>query len=402
MPTDDSAVSLLVRAETQLLHCAPTAVIVPAAVLAEAAVKALLGDPDANRLELGHLIRLAHERAVLERDWLTDLNWLNRHRIRCVHSPPAPPGPSVDDAARAIEFATRLARRAGLLQDEHIPQARRAAQQAVCGAAPSECMKLDRRRQRSSFEDLLHPPPRVLVFLAHGEFDQGQTHFSRYAALKLRNTLGGRWTDVALDWPGPRAAAGQRLAELTERLQLELGVACDLPKTDPLGDEDAWDQGFDELAGLVMGARRSLFVRHRIRRPVAADRKLIESYLSRLWRRVAASDRPGCVALAFETSRAEQTGFPWLSRSWRLGRRERLATRRLVRSLDDLRLGPEVTCASLDELDCLSIDDVSDWLRRVRRMDRESAAAESRDLIATTRGGRFELVLQRISRDPRS
>jgi hypothetical protein len=404
MPADDAAITLLIRMEVHLLGCAASSAIVPAAVLVEAGLKTLLDDPSTARMELGRLIRRVHESGALDREWLADINWLNRHRQRCVHSPPLQPGPSIDDAARAVELATRLALQAGLVNEAQVSHARRAAQQTVCGAAPSECMKLDRRRQRSTLDDLLHPPPRLLVFLAHGEVEQGQSHFSRFAALKLRNTLGGRWTDVQLDWPAPRAAPGQRLAELTERLFHELGFGAELPSTDPLGgdERDGWAEAHQTVATRLAGTRRGYLIRHSIRRPVAADADLIRAYLERLWSPVARTDRPGCVALAFETVRAEQVGFPWLSRSWRLGRRERLATRRIARSLDDMAFGPQATGAALDELGSLSVSDLSVWLRRVRGMDRDTAEGESRDLIATTRGGRFDLVLQRISRDTRS
>ena len=385
--------------EEALLRGAAREAVVPAGVLCEAALKRLLGEAPEARLELGPAIGRVHSEGLLDRDWLRNLNWLKEHRNRCAHHPPRDPLPTVDDAERAAQLVARLLEDVGLVNAEQLRQVRAEARVTTCGPAPSDCMKLDRSPQRARLEDLITPPPTLLVLLTHGEVGQGHEHFSRYALLKLRSILKGRWRSATIPWPGSSLSPGNRLAQLAGALPEALKLREEPPQADPTLEEQAepWRKFVASLHRELARRREMILLRHCIRRPCPQDAELLSRYLELAWNPLRESGYQGTVALTFEVVRAEPSGLPLLSRSWRLGQGEKKATRGLLGALGEQSVGSGSRVDALAELTSLRLDDVTSWLHTFKGMSHSEAEAEARDLLATSRGGRFEILIDQIS-----
>jgi mRNA-degrading endonuclease YafQ of YafQ-DinJ toxin-antitoxin module len=399
MQEQNAIVIELRRMEEALLRGAARDAVVPAGALCEAALKQLLGEPPDARLELGPGIGRVHREGLLDRSWLRDLNRLKEHRNRCAHHPPRTPLPTLDDAERVAQVATRLLEHVGLMSKDALLAVQRSARQAVCGQAPSECMKLDRSAQRARLADLLNPPPTLLVLLTHGEVGQGHEHFGRFASLKLRNTFKGRWRQASVTWPAPSLAPGNRLGLLGETLLQTLGLRRPVPPGDPYDElhAPAWNEFFKALCEQISSRREMILLRHTIHRPHPQDAVLLRHYLERAWTPLRETRLRGTVVLIFEVVRAEQCGLPLLSRGWRLSQGEKRATDGLLAAVDGVEGGPDIRLDALDELTSLDLEDVANWLRTFRGMPRTDAEREAHDLLATSRGGRFEILVQQLA-----
>jgi hypothetical protein len=98
--------------------------------------------------------------------------------------------------------------------------------------------------------------------------------------------------------------------------------------------------------------------------------------------------------LAFGVVRAVPGGFPLVSPAWYLSRREHDACRQIVRAFDAGRSFEPAR--ALPELDSVVEDHVVTWLRDRRKMPPERAQKVARDILRASRGGRFDLVVNRI------
>jgi hypothetical protein len=239
----------------------------------------------------------------------------------------------------------------------------------------------------------------LLAFVTDGEVDQGHELFGRHASFRLRKVLRGRWREIELPWPCGMACVSIRLGQLIDALAREL-EAPEPPETDPLTDAASWEPYLERIAQRVTASGERIFVRHVLRIPHGDDAELLEHYLRHVWARLGRVMRPGGVVLGFEVVRAERRGFPWASRAWRVSRRERLAGSKIVQRLDDLDGQKGLRCAALQELRSVSAEDLVDWLRKERSQPRERATREAKDVLAATRGGRFELVVHRLRVTP--
>jgi hypothetical protein len=171
---------------------------------------------------------------------------------------------------------------------------------------------------------------------------------------------------------------------------------------DPFDDAhlDAWRDALQPVWHALGRIRRRLHVRHAIAVSDPGDAALIERYLTLFWTPAVerAIARAGERALlSFEIVRAECTGVPLVGRSWRLGRREKRAAEKIVAAVENLALPDECRAHAFDELTSVSADDVVRWLRTERGEPRAHAEELAETVIAATRGGRFELVVQRVS-----
>jgi hypothetical protein len=71
--------------------------------------------------------------------------------------------------------------------------------------------------------------------------------------------------------------------------------------------------------------------------------------------------------------------------------------RAIARVLDRHAMPHGGACFALPELTSVPIAKLVQWLRAERGRDRDTAHAEAAELVASTRGGRFELVIQRLT-----
>jgi hypothetical protein len=127
---------------------------------------------------------------------------------------------------------------------------------------------------------------------------------------------------------------------------------------------------------------------------VGGDAALVEAYLRAIWTRVA--PRPGPrIVVSLDLRRIERAGVP-LSRAWRLSRAELAAARSIARMLDGLDMPHGGVCMTLPELTSIPRSDLAAWLRLDGGRHRDAAAAEAGQLVAATRGGRFDLIVQRL------
>ena len=383
-----------------------------ASVLAERIFKQILSTAPSSRAGLGEMIGAAHRDAGLQKQLgkplIKRLNALNELRKRSVHDKGSGLEElSVDEGQLAVDAVADLLVAIDAFTREQLAELIREAEWQVSAGPEEAVLTLDRVRQRDDFEGLITRPRRLVVLAVHGEAGQGHEHFARVMDWRLRSTPPGRWTEVSVDWPAPSSAPGVRLGCLLETLADTLAVPVALPcDRDPFDDAhaDAWRGALQPVWRALCGTRKRFYVRHLIGLLDDGDALLIERYLGLVW--TPAVERGGERALvSFEIVRAESAGVPLLTRSWRLGRREKRAAERILDTVENVPLPSECRSFALDELTSISEDDLIRWLRTERGVPRAKAEELASTVISATRGGRFELVVRRVAaltREPRT
>lgn len=368
--------------------------VMRAAVLAEAALKTLAGRAPESKAMLGELIGELHKQ--LPPALVGDINWLNQRRIAAVHFTGQVRTELDGDGRRAADIADRLALLAKLTTELELAELRREAEWAASEPASTAVLRLDRAVQRKSLDDLLGLPRRVLVLMIHGEFGQGHDHFAQVTTWRLRAGPKGRWREVVVDWPSPSPSQGVRFGALVENLAHALAVKVELPAVDPMtpAGEAAWAAALEPILRAVDAMRERMLVRHALRWLGDGDDDLVERYVRMVWWPLA-SRHGERVVVGLDVRRVERAGLP-LSRSWRTGRLEQATTRAIAQRLEQLELPREAMCAALAELDSVSASDLAEWLRAEAGRRKDAAEDEAAQLHATTRGGRFELVVERL------
>ena len=380
-----------------------------AAVLAERVLKQKLGRAPKDRAGLGEMIGAAHRSAELKAELgaalIKQLNWLNELRKRSVHDKGGGlVEVSVDEGQRAVDVVSQLMESAGLLSAEDILQLAREAEWQASSGPSDAVLTLDRVSQRDHFEGLISRPRRLIVLVVHGEAGQGQEHFARVMNWRLQASPTGRWVEYSVEWPAPSSSLGVRLGFLLESvvdalgLPLEFPVDCDpaVEAADRSGASGPWSEALEPVFQHLEKMRNRLYVRHSIGLLCDVDAPLIERYLTLFWRPASARSRERAL-VTFEVTRAETAGLPLLARSWRLGRRERRVSEQIIETLDNMSMPKECRSQALDELTSISEEDLVRWLRNERGMGRTQAEELAREMIAATRGGRFELVARRVA-----
>lgn len=383
-----------------------------ASVLAERVFKQILESVPSSRAGLGEMIGAAHRDAGLQKrlgkPLIKRLNALNELRKRCVHDKGSGSEEvSVDEGQQAADAVTDLLVAIDAFTRDELTALVREAEWQVSTGPEEAVLTLDRVRQRDDFEGLMSRPRRLIVLAIHGEAGQGHEHFAKVMDWRLRATPSGRWTELSIDWPAPSGAPGVRLGCLLEAVADALGVAASLPcERDPCdpAHTDAWQDALRPLWQALRGSRKRVFVRHPIGMLDDRDADLIARYLELFWEPAVERECERAL-VAFEIVRAESAGVPLLTRSWRLGRKEMRSAERIVAAVESLTLPSGCRSLALDELTSISEDDLVRWLRTERGVARTQAEELASTVIAATRGGRFELVVRRVSaltREPKA
>jgi hypothetical protein len=367
--------------------------VIRAAVIAEASLKTLAGKPPEAKAMLGELI--GELRAQLPPDLLKDANWLNVQRISAVHATGQIRADLDDDARRAAETAAQLAMLVKLVSELDLADVRREAEVAASEPASSALLRLDRGEHRKVLDDLLGLPRRVLVLLVHGEYGQGHDHFGQVMSWRLRAGPKGRWREIPVEWPQPSPSAGTRHAMLVEALAQAVGVKFEPPDVDPTVDAKAWEKASAPILAALDATRERLLVRHVLRWIGDGDDALVESYVRSIWGPLAGR-RGERLVVGFDLRRLETSGMP-LMKQWRVSRTERKVAKEIAARLEQLDMPREGHCAALPELDSVSPTDLAQWLRAEGRRRKDAAEQEAAQLHSTTRGGRFDLVVERLA-----
>ncbi len=371
--------------------------VIRAAAIAEIALKAIAGKPPEAKATLGELIDEGRRSGRIER--LIDASWLNQCHIVAQHFAGQVRGEHDDDGRRATEIATRFALAAGFVTEAESAECQRSAEWSASEPAPSALLRLDRAAHRKSLDDLLELPRRVLVCLVHGEVDQGHDHFAEIMTWRLRSRSKGRWREVVVNWPPPSTSLGTRLAMLFEELANALGVKLSLPTDDPATSDGArvWMPALVPILVAIDARRERLLVRHVLRwlgTGTGGDDALVDAYVRAIWARVAL--RTGeRVVVGLDLRRIERGGM-LMSKTWRMSRADLAATRSIAKVLDRLDMPHGGLCITLPELTSVPVSDLVDWLRLDGGRKRDAAEVEADQLVSSTRGGRFDLVLQRL------
>jgi hypothetical protein len=369
-----------------------------AARIAEIALTAMVGATSDTTASLGALIDELFRRG--DRRLHGDASWLDERRTAARPFMGQVRGEFDDDARRACEIASRLAVAAGLVTQTEATACQRMAQSSASQPASSALLRLDRAMHRKILDDRLEHPRRVLVCLIHGEIDQGHDHFSEVMSWRLRSGSRGSWREVVVHWPQASASLGTRLATLCEDLAAALGVKLTPPRDDPATPDGAqqWLMALAPLLSALDARRDRLLVHHVLQCPrtgAGGDAALIEAYVNMIWATVAtrAGER---IVVGLNLRRIERGGFP-MSKAWRISRAEFLATRAIAASLEELSTPHGCACITLPELTSAAAADLVDWLRAECARKWDAAAHEASQLVSSTRGGRFDLIVQRLS-----
>ncbi|MFC1851906.1 hypothetical protein ACFL27_17070 [candidate division CSSED10-310 bacterium] len=401
---DQEIENLLIEIESSLLLGLAKLSLLNSGVLAESILLRVLLAEDSNldltssQKALGPLIGMIHKSALLSSPWLKKLNWLKERRNDAAHKTGREV--TLDDAGKAMDTVVNLLRELKLVNETKISNIHSKAAECIVGPCVQDHLKLDRFPQRALLDDLLNPAPNILVISTHGEVEQGHEHFSSYTFWKLHNTLKGNWRELSVEWPSADLNESLRLVELIDNLVHVMDCDADYPETDPLSD-DGWAEWQHCLASIwkvLTDHRERLLIRHIIHGPHQNDGTLIINYLERVWKPLVERSNFPKFVLTFEVIRAPKAGVPLVSGGWRISRRESGATQKITSIIDNMILGSEAQCAALEELNSVKQQDLSEWLRTQRKRPKDSAESEAREIILATRGGRYDLVVQRIFR----
>lgn len=368
-----------------------------AATAVAVAARVLAGRPAGPVEDLDALIN------ALGRGWPTDFvadaRWV--HQLRAAtESRRGQICPDRDqDAQAAIDISLRLALVSGLITISEAAACKHGAAWQASAPPPPSLLRLDRATHRKALDDLLAEPRRVVVMLVHGEVDQGHDHFAEITTSYLQSASSGPWREVVISWPPPSPSLGTRLAMLLDALARGLGVALVLPVEDPttpLGAQ-AWSLALKPIADALAASSKRLFLRHVVRWPgtgPGGDDVLVDAYLRAIWASIARQSGKR-VIVGLELRRVQRGGFP-LTRAWRIARAELAAAQAIERVLDRHDLAHDGLCIALPELTSVPIPDLVHWLRTHGGRGFDAALAEANRLVSCTRGGRFDLVLQRL------
>lgn len=393
-----SAVAGLHTMEVCLLSGYAADTVVHAAVIAEAALKVIVGAPHDTGLRLADLADSLHRTGKTE--LAEDASWLDQRRATAVQFLGQVRGELDDDGRRAGDIAHRFAALAGLACEAQSVACQHSAAWQASRPAPSSLLRLDRASHRKVFDDLIELPHRVLVLLVHGEIGQGHDHFGEVMTWRLRSNQRVGWHEVAVNWPPPSRSLGSRLAMLFEDLATALGVALTVPPDDPTTADGArvWQAALAPVHAAIDSRRERLLLRHALRwlgTGPGGDDVLVDRYARAIWAGVAA--RPGeRVVVGLDLRRIEHAGMP-LSRAWRTARAELAAVRAITARLEQLDLCHGGLCVALPELTSVAAPDLVDWLRIDGGRKRDDAETEADTLVSSTRGGRFDLLVERLT-----
>jgi len=390
---------LYLEAELAVCLGAPVDAVASAAKLAEGLLKGSLGlDPDA-RMMLGELIGEAGRQGAVPREVRRRLDHLNRTRNQTLHFRGRPRRLALDEARAAVEDAAEAAVHAGVLTKKARRRlAREARRRAARPPGHDPRFHLDRTYQKGQLGELLVPHASVLVFVAHGETEQGHDDLCELAYWRFRRELRGEWRSCEVMWPPPEPSNGTRFGWLVASLgEALLGEEPELPRVDPLTAEGeaAWSEAIDRLARAVSRSPDHRFVRHTVGRPAAPDEELARLYLERVLEPLS-EVVPGFFAVGLKAQRTEPVGWPLLSRAWWVAHRDRRHVRRLLRSVEEHPHGERVVYLTLSELLSVEEPDLRRWLERWGRLDRTAAGERARELLARSRGGRWEALLRSL------
>jgi len=393
-----SAPELAREIYARLLAGYPADAVLRAATLAQHVLEHARGIPSAPEATLGELIGEAKHTArdASSGALLHSLDWLNRLRTEAVHVTGKYQGGLLEDAERAAELVTQAAIRLGLLDELAVREARHTAQWQASEPASTALLRLDRAEQRRGLDDLLALSRRVLVVVIHGEVGQGHDHFGEVASWRTRAVVKGRWRQRQVDWPAPSPSTETRLGFLLESFANSVGTTFSPPPLAPSVDgEVAWTHALNAAFSACDRARERLFIRHVLGWLDDGDIELVARYMRTVWIPLAAQ-RGEQLVCCLELRRAERTGMPF-SRAWWTARAEHRIARAIATSLEEQAMPDGGHCATLPELTSASLDDLVDWLRAERQLARSAAMAEAQQLVTMTRGGRFDLVVQRLA-----
>lgn len=387
-------VHLLHEMRVRLLTGFAADAVLHAAAVAEIALPRIAGTPPGTHVKIDELRRAGRTELAAE------ASWLRQRRLAALPLAGQVQDQVDDDGRRASELAVRLALAAGLVGDAELAACQRSAEWQASRPASSALLRLDRAPHRKVFDDLLELSGRVAVLLLHGEVGQGHDHFGEVMTWRLRSADRGGGREIVVAWPPPSQSPGSRLAMLIEELAGALGVGLTLPASDPTtaGGAHAWRAAIAPIFAAIDAQRERLLVRHVLRwlsTGAGGDDALVDGYVRAIWARVAA--RPGPrVVVGLDLRRIEPGGMP-LSKPWRAARAERAAVRAIAARLDRLDLSHGGVCIAIPELTSVAASDLIDWLRTAGGRKREVAETEADALVSSTRGGRFDLILHRLT-----
>jgi hypothetical protein len=187
---------------------------------------------------------------------------------------------------------------------------------------------------------------------------------------------------------------------LLEELATALGVPLAIPAGDPTTADGAraWQAALAPVHAAIDAQRERLLIRHALRwlgTGTGGDDALVERYVRAVWTDVAARSGER-VVVGLDLRRIEHAGLP-LCKAWRAARSELAAVRAITATLDRLDLRHGGMCVALPELTSVAVSDLIDWLRVDGGRKRDDAETEADALVSSTRGGRFDLLVERLT-----
>lgn len=372
--------------------------ILHAVAIAEISLTRIVGKLPGASGKLGELIDELHRAGRTE--MVADASWLRQRRLAALPFAGHIREQLDDDGRRASEIAVRFALAARLLPEAELVACQRSADAQASRPASPALLRLDRATHRKAFDDLLELSHRVLVLLVHGEVGQGHDHFGEVMTWRLRSAHRERWREIVVNWPPPSPSLGSRLAMLFEELANALGVVLTPPSDDPATAHGAaaWRAALAPILAAIDRHRERLLVRHVVRwlgTGKGGDDALVDSYLRAIWATVALRSGPR-VIVGLDLRRIERGGVA-LGKAWRTARSELAAVRAITAALDRLELPHGGLCTALPELTSVATSDLVDWLRVDGGRKRDVAETEAEALVSSTRGGRFDLVVERLT-----
>jgi hypothetical protein len=388
----------LSKVEERLLADDASGAIIECGAVVALALKSLFEILD-DVEQLGVLIGRASKEGKLSKPVAKRLNDLNKARIAAAHPEKGLPVPELEEVAGLIDFLYDFLGEHGVLSVDDRETIRHQADQRITRRRLTDVARIDRKPQRGSLTDLMDSNRPLLVFLAHGERQQGHKFVDGFAFQLAQSRLKGGWRPETVRWPSRWQSIPSGLGHLVEQLADRMGCPLDprllAGEIDPEGA--VWKVAIERLLDRMCRQRERFYFRHEISSPEAGDAALLEAYLRALW--LPLSKRRGAwrVVVAFSVEYTRRSGTPLVSLAWRMGSAERRANDRLVAAIRaSLTGGQNQDVRVLEELTSVSVSDLAEWLLNERLSHPTEVGGVARRIHAASESGRFEPVAKYV------
>ncbi|HUT76476.1 MAG TPA: hypothetical protein VM285_02255, partial [Polyangia bacterium] len=177
---------------------------------------------------LGVYIGRVGKAGLLEKTASAKLNRLNKARIAAAHPERGEPVPALGEVEDLTDFLYDLLSQRGLLSEGERDEIRARAGRKTLKTGRVEVASIDRKLQRATLAELMDSSRPLLVFLTHGERDQGHAILDDFAFQLAKSKIKSGWRCEPIRWPSRWQSVPAALCQLLEQLAGKAECELDL------------------------------------------------------------------------------------------------------------------------------------------------------------------------------